>query len=179
MDSDTVDSMKEASSVHFIITGGTIDSYYDGSIDTVKPYSYSIMPRYILSLRLYREVEFTELCMKDSRDITTEDREDLLKAIQESKHNHFVITHGTYTMPDTARFLDGRLESKDQVIILTGAMIPLEIINSDAAFNLGHAFASVDTLDPGVYICMNGAIFTADEVAKDLSEGRFTSLFNK
>lgn len=37
--------------IHFIITGGTIDSHYDGSKDTAAPNKESIIPFFIKSLK--------------------------------------------------------------------------------------------------------------------------------
>ena len=42
--------------VHFIITGGTIDSFYDITKDTVVPHKKSIVPDYIRSLKMYDKV---------------------------------------------------------------------------------------------------------------------------
>src|SRR5690242_15867463 len=94
--------------IHFLITGGTIDSYYEGTKDTVVPYEHSVIPQYITSLKLYFETVFTEICMKDSREIGQDDRENLVRAITESDEKYFIVTHGTYTMSDTARFLEHR-----------------------------------------------------------------------
>ena len=65
--------MKNTSILHFILTGGTIDSYYDGSKDTAIPNEHSVVPKYIKMLKLYEECQFTEVCMKDSREITQTD----------------------------------------------------------------------------------------------------------
>jgi len=56
---------------------------------------------------------------------------------------------------------------------LTGAMIPYEIANSDALFNLGFACGIAQTLPHGVYIAMNGQIFNWDNVKKNRSAGVF------
>ena len=118
--------------------------------------------------------------MKDSRSINDTDLKNVLKVIEKSSAKYIIITHGTYTMPDTARFLETKLNRKDQVIILTGSMIPLTGFSpSDAPFNLGYSLASVKVLNPGIYVCMNGQIFSPKEVIKRISEGRFVSVFNK
>lgn len=39
--------------VHFIITGGTIDSVYDSTKDTVVPNQKSVIPSFVKSLKLY------------------------------------------------------------------------------------------------------------------------------
>jgi L-asparaginase len=59
-------------------------------------------------------------------------------------------------------------------------MIPLIGFSpSDAPFNLGYSMASLKILKPEIYVCMNGQIFSPEEVSKRLSEGRFVSIFSK
>jgi hypothetical protein len=53
--------------IHFVLTGGTMDSYYEGTKDTIVPNSKSVIPSFVKSLKLYHQTEFTEICMKDSR----------------------------------------------------------------------------------------------------------------
>ncbi len=166
--------------IHLIITGGTIDSYYEGSLDTVKPAEKSVIPAYIKGLKLYFDVEFTEVCMKDSRDLSSNDLDKILETIENSPHKKILITHGTYTMPNTGRFLNANLKRKDQIIILTGSMIPMHgFTNSDGPFNLGYSMAMLQKLDSGIYVCMNGRIFGYEEVVKNVAEGRFYSLFKR
>ncbi len=118
--------------------------------------------------------------MKDSRSINQKDRNSILKAINKSPAKHILVTHGTYTMPDTGRFLEKNLKNNEKVIILTGSMIPISgFAPSDAGFNLGFAVAKFDSLEPGVYVAMNGTVFTPSEVVKLVSEGRFSSIMNK
>lgn len=166
--------------IHFIITGGTIDSVWSGAKDTVELSEHSILPEYFnhlqKNLKFEYKFEFTEVCMKDSRALTEEDRKEILKAIEESPSEKIIVTHGTYTMPDTARFLKEKLKRKDQVILLIGSMVPINGFDfSDGPFNLGFAFAQVQVLEPGVYVCMNARVFTPIEVAKNIEEGKFYS----
>jgi len=172
---------KETGKIHFIITGGTIDSFYDGTIDAVRPNEKSVIPYYIETLKLYEEAEYTEFCMKDSRELDMNDREGILETVEKTEASHIIITHGTYTMPDTARYLSANMaEVSDKVIILTGSMIPMAgFTGSDGPFNLGFSLGMIKNVDPGVYICMNGRLFTHEEVAKDISEGRFYSVFKE
>ena len=162
------------------MTGGTIDSFYDATKDTVIPSPHSVIPSFLKSLKTYNNFSFHEVCMKDSRSINNGDLKKVLNIINKSSSKYFLMTHGTYTMPDNARFLEERLNIKNKIVILTGSMIPIVGFSpSDAPFNLGYAIASFRTLDPGVYVCMNGKIFTPKEVIKRLAEGRFVSVFNK
>lgn len=168
--------------IHIIITGGTIDSVWSGAQDTVIVSEHSILPEYLQelgrNLKFPEELKFTEVCMKDSRALNEEDRNNVLKAIEESDSTKIIITHGTYTMPDTARFLKEHLKRKDQTITLTGSMVPIKGFDfSDGPFNLGYAVAHVQRLEPGVYVCMNTQVFTPEEVAKNIEEGKFYSVF--
>src|SRR3989338_9113834 len=177
---------KNDQQIHFILTGGTIDSYYDGLRDTVVPYKSSCIPDYIIGLNLYNEsifyevhlkASFDEIMMKDSREVTKNDMYTILGKIENTKHKKIIITHGTYTIPDTARFLERNLKRKDQTVILTGSFIPLKgFTPSDAPFNIGFAIAKIQDLDPGVYVCMNARVFKPNEVAKNIAEGKYISL---
>ena len=151
--------------IHFIITGGTIDSYYNGAKDTVFPRGESIIPSYVTNLKLSVKTVFTKVCMKDSRELTTNDRKKILLVIEKSPHSKFIITHGTYTMPDTARFIDAHLKRKGAAIIFTGPMVPLEgFTGSDGGFNLGFSVAKALDLKSGIFVCMNGAMLEPQAV---------------
>ncbi len=170
--------LNEGGGVHFILTGGTIDSYYEGTKDTVVSNKHSVIPEFIESLKLYDETFFTEVCMKDSRDLTSKDREEILKVVEESSHKKIVLTHGTYTVPDTARYLKANLKRNDQTIVCTSSLLPIKGFSpSDGPFNLGYALAQVQILEPGIYVCMNGRVFAPEEVMKIIQEGRFVSIF--
>ena len=118
--------------------------------------------------------------MKDSRDITKIDLKNILNEIEKSPSKKIIITHGTYTMPDSARYLKANLKRKDQTIILTASMLPIaEFIMSDGGFNLGYSVSKVQDLPAGIHVCMNGKVFTPDEVIKIISEGRFSSILSE
>ena len=172
--------MAENNKLHFILTGGTIDSYYDGTKDTAITNEHSVVPKFIKVLKLYEECEFTEVCMKDSRELNETDRKNILEAVINSKSQRIIITHGTYTLPDTARYLQAKLKDHGKIIIFVCSMIPLEgFTPTDAGFNIGYAVAKSQELSEGIYVCMNGKIFIPDEVVKILSEGRFGSIYTK
>lgn len=177
-----MDDKKENSKngIHFIFTGGTIDSYWDGIADTAVPCEHSVIPEFIKSLKLYFESHFTEVCMKDSRHLDGHDRKKILDTVEKSFSTKIIITHGTYTVPDTARYLKANLKRNDQTIVLTSSMIPIRGFSpSDGPFNLGYAIAQVQILKSGIYVCMNGRVFTPEEVVKVINEGRFVSIFNR
>jgi L-asparaginase len=167
-----------ANKTHIIITGGTIDSSYDGTKDTVLPNKHSAIPAFLKSLKLPIAFEYSEVCMKDSRQITPSDLKKILKTVESSACKQIIITHGTYTMTDTARYLEAHLLRKNQIVILTGSMMPLSFAGSDAPFNLGFAIGKLSSLKPGIYVSMNGKILIAEEATKIISKGKFISLFS-
>ena len=84
-----------------------------------------------------------------------------------------VITHGTDTMSESARYIAEHAELGSKVVVLTGAMQPAVMAHSDAGFNLGAAISALNLLKPGVYISMSGRIFPAHTVRKDRARGIF------
>lgn len=115
--------------------------------------------------------------MKDSRDLTKEDLNKVLETVEKSPYQKIIITHGTYTIADTGRFLKANIKRDDQTIILTGSFIPINGFSpSDGPFHLGFALAKLGHLEPGIYVCLNGKVFMPEEVMKISSEGRFVSI---
>jgi L-asparaginase len=164
-----------ADHIHFIMTGGTIDSEYYPPLETSVPNKASILPEYVLiKIKPYAEVTFETLCMLDSSDITDEHRAMMVKAIQAAKAKKIILCHGTNTMAQSAAYIAKELGKTDKVVIVTGAMIPLkEFAMSDGGFNLGFAFAEILRLEAGVYVCMNARTFRAGSVQKNTQAGRF------
>jgi len=116
------------------------------------------------------------ICQKDSRDINEQDLEKLKESVIAAPQDNILITHGTFTMKDTGKFLEDLLAEKklDKKIIITGAMIPIIGFSiSDAGFNLGFSISAFDSVNPGVYICMNGGVFKPQEVEKNMQLLRF------
>jgi len=165
------------SRIHIIRTGGTID-FIDPAYDELNSKIMKIERNVEDYLRHVArpEVEFsvTDVCQKDSRELTDQDREALLAVIQNSEDDKIIVTHGTYTMNTTGIFLQQAVGLSEKTIILTGSMIPLwGFMTSDAGFNLGFTIASLKYLKPGVYISLNGKNFNPSEVHKNLTELKF------
>jgi L-asparaginase len=99
-----------------------------------------------------------------------EDRALIRSRIAASEHQRFLITHGTDTMPETAQVLSALT---DKTIVLTGSMTPARFEASDAEFNIGCAVGALQGQKSGVYIAMNGRIFSAGHVRKNREAGRF------
>ena len=153
------------------ITGGTIDDLEYEKIEVAPKEKDTLIPQLLKQSRITVNYHCEVLMMKDSKFVTDEDRKIILSKCQECTEEQIVITHGTMTMPETARFLGKRQLQK--TIVLLGAAIPANKPKSDALFNLGTAIAAVQLLSPGVYITMNGKIFSWENVIKNMQKGYF------
>jgi L-asparaginase len=160
------------SDISIIALGGTIDKvYFDAKSE------YEVGPpnieKVLSELNLSIGYSVNSLMRKDSLDLTAEDRKLIAETVANDPCNRILITHGTDTMVETARELT---TIPKKTIVLTGALEPALFKTSDAVFNIGCALGAVQSLAPGVYIAMNGKIFHADKVWKNLKQNRFESL---
>jgi L-asparaginase len=164
---------REDTTIRILITGGTIDKEYDpltGELTFPRSHLSHMLNQVRCKVRFILE----EMMLKDSLEMRGEDREEILKKCIHCPENRVVVTHGTDTMVETARVLGRNVEGK--TVVLVGAIIPYALGASDALFNLGCAFSAVQTLQPGVYITMNGKIFLWDNVRKNKESGEFEEL---
>ena len=155
--------------IRILTTGGTFDKVYFDALS-----EFHIGEPMVGELLEEANVTFSyaveSLLKKDSLEITQEDRELIRNRLESVTESMILITHGTDTMVDTAKSLQG-IENK--TIVLFGAMQPARMRYSDAMFNLGIAIGAVQILPAGIYIAMNGQIFNPDEVTKNRVEARF------
>ncbi len=158
--------------IRFITTGGTIDKIYFDALSQFEVGDSQV--EYILTEGLAAfDFDVVSLFRKDSLEFTDDDRQELKDFIEADEATHFVITHGTDTMVQTANAIAG-IAGKS--IVLTGALSPARFKGTDAIFNVGLAVAAVQLVSPGVYIAMNGQVFAADDVRKNRHENRFEKL---
>ena len=155
-----------------VTTGGTFDKQY---FDALSEYQIaeSVIEKLLKTSRVAHPFRVVELLRKDSLELTDEDRALIRATIAAAPESHVVITHGTDTMTDTAKALEG-LEGKTAV--LTGALAPARFAESDATFNLGMAFACCQSAQPGVWITMSGSVFDGLKVRKDRDAGKFVAI---
>ncbi len=156
--------------LRIITTGGTIDKIY---FDDKSAYQIGApqIGEILAQLGVAFEFSVLPLMRKDSLHMDDADRE-LLRAtlLADTQHRHFLVTHGTDTMVETARVLS---DLPDKVVVLTGALNPARFLGSDAVFNIGCAVGAVQVLAPGVFIAMNGRIWDPSQVRKNRGENRF------
>jgi L-asparaginase len=154
-----------------VTTGGTIDKQY---FDALSEYQIveSVIGKLLATARVAHPFRVVELLRKDSLELTDDDRALIAATIAGAPETHVVVTHGTDTMTDTAQALAG---IAGKTIVLCGAMAPARFAESDAAFNLGMAFATCQAAQPGVWITMSGSVFDGLTVRKDREAGKFVS----
>jgi len=155
-----------------LTTGGTIDKQY---FDASSQYTIvgTVVTRLLELGRVLHPFQVEEVMRKDSLEMDDADRAKIAARVAASDAARVVITHGTDTMTETAKALAG---IAGKTIVLVGALAPARFAESDATFNLGMAFATVQVAQPGVYITMNGTVFEAGKVVKDREAGRFVEL---
>ncbi len=161
--------------IRFITTGGTIDDIEYTFLENASFSRPSLLPELLKRGIFTGEYVLEEAFCKDSRFIEEEDREFLAQRCKECSEEKIIITHGTFTLSDTAKFLESKKIPK--TIVVTGAMIPGNKENTDALFNLGAASIAVQLLPPGVFVVMNGKIFSGNNVKKNNEKGIFENEF--
>jgi L-asparaginase len=159
--------------IQIFVTGGTFDKEYN-ELNGALFFKDTHLPEMLEKGRSRLAVSIDTLLMKDSLDFNEVDRQLISFACASASADRILITHGTDTMVQTAQFLAAQHLAK--TIVLTGAMIPYKFGSSDGMFNLGSALAFLQILEPGVYISMNGKIFGANNVRKNLEKGEFETI---
>ena len=155
--------------IDIFTTGGTIDKVY---FDALSEYHIgpTALPDILAENNVHVPHRVRQLMRKDSLDMTEADRMTIHDAVANSDAGKVLVTHGTDTMVQTAQKL---ADIAGKTIVLTGAMQPATLRNSDAEFNIGFALAATQTLPAGVYIAMNGEVFDPATARKDREAHRF------
>ena len=164
--------------VVIITTGGTIDKTYDENEGTLDNRETFIRQQLINHLRLpYTELEIFSVLSKDSLHMNDDDREFLAMSVryQLSKYCPILVIHGTDTMAQSAQYCYDRLPSPQVPVIFTGAMKPLEVVNSDAQQNVVEALMACHLANPGFYISFHNRLFTVPNVRKNRELRTFES----
>jgi len=157
--------------IRIIITGGTIDDVDYDSPENAPKIHQSLVPGLLKQGRIALEHTVDEFLQKDSRYINEGDRQDIYQKCLNCAEDKIIITHGTITLSETAKYLGEKNIPK--TIIILGAIIPANNPGSDALFNLGAAISAAQLLPHGVYVTMNGKIFSWNNVKKNPDDGVF------
>ena len=155
--------------ITILTCGGTIDKiYFDAKseYEVGEPQIQTILQRANVGF----EYTIETVVQKDSLEMTGADRTQLHHLISTSKETKFLVTHGTDTMIDTAKYVD---DIPGKTIVFTGAMAPARFHETDAVFNVGCAVIALQTLPPGVYVVINGRVFDPHTTRKNVAASLF------
>jgi len=98
-------------------------------------------------------------------DMTHLERDVLVSRIKKDPSKIYIITHGTDTIIETAKYISKKLHSG--TILLIGAKLPEVFKDTDADFNLGFAIgAAKGELLLFPHLCVYVWIKTKDHVRK-------------
>ncbi|MBP8033214.1 MAG: type I asparaginase [Bacteroidia bacterium] len=127
-------------SVLLIYTGGTIGMMQDARTGELKPFNFKALSKQIPELEKF-DIELSSISFKhpiDSSNMHPRVWVDIAEIIKENytKHDGFVILHGSDTMSYTASALSFMLENLSKPVILTGSQLPIGIIRTDGKENL-------------------------------------------
>ncbi|MEL6915356.1 MAG: asparaginase domain-containing protein [Pseudomonadota bacterium] len=159
--------------LRIFVTGGTIDKIHDTRTEALgfSPDGATHIPEMLRVGRCHFPV-VEVLMLKDSLHFDESDREAIAAAVMRATEEAIVITHGTGTLAETARHLEAA-GTEGKTIVITGAMRPFSLFSSDGEFNLGGAVVAAQVLSPGVWGVMNGRVFPAATLRKNVAQGRF------
>ncbi len=107
--------------IKIIITGGTFDKEYNELTGQLF-FKDTHLPEMLKLGRCMTDVNIDTVMMMDSLEMTDHHRQLISTYCNKAREKNIVITHGTDTMPETARFLSTHIINK--TVVLTGAMIP-------------------------------------------------------
>jgi L-asparaginase len=156
--------------IKILTTGGTIEGLDYVDDKGIKKTNISIGD-FLDRANVDFEYDIESIFKKDSRAITENDRKLLVRKIKETNATKILITHGTFTMKETAQYI-GKL-NLNKTTVLVGSFILGSSTDTDASFNLGYAISSLQLLKPDVYIAMNGKIFLWKNVSKNFEANKF------
>ena len=155
-------------------TGGTIEKTYDELhgmlVNDVSNLDVMLSRLEIEGVTLTR----VPLMNKDSSTMVDEDHALIADTarVMSRQHDGVVIVHGTDARSGTGeRIVQTGLPRVP--IVLTGAMRPYQLRNSDAMQNLTEALMAVQLADPGVYVAMHNRLLRFPGVVKDRRRGTF------
>jgi L-asparaginase len=161
--------------IALISTGGTIEKTYD-ELKGVLDNRAHVLDVVLASLQLGGvEIVRIPLMNKDSLEMTPQDHELIARTAGSMAvaHDGVVIVHGTDRLAVTGECIVELLHTPRVPIVLTGAIRPYVMRNSDAQQNLTEALLSVQILPPGVYVSMHNKVLQFPGVVKDPQRSTF------
>ena len=161
--------------IALISTGGTIEKTYN-EISGVLHNEVRVLDVMIDSLQLEGvEIVRIPLLNKDSLEFTDADHELIAQTTESMSRGHdgIVIVHGTDTLDRTGDAICALPSQIPVPVVITGAMRPYIMRNTDALQNLTEALLAVQLLSPGVYLTIHNKVLPFPGVVKDHALGTF------
>lgn len=161
--------------IALISTGGTIEKTYD-ELEGVLDNRASVLDVVLASLQLHGvEIVRVPLMNKDSLEMSEQDHDLIARTAgsMAEAHDGVVIVHGTDRLAATGDRICASITAPRVPIVLTGAMRPWVMRNTDALQNLTEALLAVQVLAPGVYVAMHNQVLRFPGVRKDKERGTF------
>lgn len=162
---------REEEPLAILSAGGTFEKVYD-HVSGQLGFGRSRLKLWHSQCRMPDTVRLEPVMLVDSAYMSLEQRAALCERIAAAEERLVVVIHGTDSLVESASLADD-YRRDDQVVVFTGAMVPISHELSDALFNLGMAVATARTCEPGVWVALSGQIFPYDLVDKDRKKGRF------
>ena len=161
-----------------ISTGGTIEKTYD-ELAGVLSNRISVLDIMLAGLQLQGvSIIRVPLMNKDSLEMTPEDHQLIARMAEgmSETHDGVVIVHGTDRLAVTGETCHQLIRHPRVPVVLTGALRPYELRNTDAVQNLTEALIAVQVLPPGVYAVLHNQVLQFPGVVKDRDQNRFVKL---
>ena len=158
-----------------ISTGGTIEKTYD-ELDGVLANRMGVLDMLVSTLNLNGlEIVRVPLMNKDSLEMTPEDHTLIAETARAmaAQYDGVVVVHGTDRLHVTGERIHGLVPEPKVPIVLTGAMKPYQLRNTDAIQNLTEAILAVQLLEPGVWSVLHSTALRFPGVEKDRDRGTF------
>ena len=154
--------------VHVIATGGTIASTAEGSETGAAPaLSGAALVEAVPDLASYADVTVETVADRPGFDMDPAVCADVARRVDDlmGDVDGFVVTHGTDTLAETARYLDLTCEAP---VVVTGAQRRPDELGSDGPTNLRTAVraAAHDQLAGGTYVAFDEELHPAATVRK-------------
>jgi L-asparaginase len=161
--------------IALISTGGTIEKSYD-EMQGVLQNKVSNLDVMLATLALEGvEIIRVPLMNKDSLEMTPSDHLLIAQTVgsMAATHEGVVVVHGTDRLAVTGEKIVELHGTPRVPVVLTGAMRPYVMRNSDALQNLTEALCAVQVAAPGVYVAMHNRVLRFPGVVKDPRRGTF------
>ena len=159
-------------SVALISTGGTIEKTYDAH-EGILANGLPVLETMLGTLQLDGvSIDRIQLMNKDSKEMSQADHDAIANCVHEQAQSHdgIIVIHGTDTLAITGERIVELYPAIDKPCVITGAMRPWIMRNTDALQNLVESFSVVKLVDPGVYVAMQNRVLQFPNVVKDTEQ---------